>query len=101
MQEELDQILKKIYKNFFNTYLLEKIKQSSFLPTIGYFKNYSRNKEIITLLLTEEILISENLFQKAEKRKKQLQKLQQSKNRLQQKKASKITTRNYYSKISI
>ena len=60
VQEELDQILKKIYKNFFNTYLLEKIKQSSFLPTIGYFKNYSRNKEIITLLLTEEILISEN-----------------------------------------
>ena len=93
VQEELDQILKKIYKNFFNTYLLEKIKQSSFLPTIGYFKNYSRNKEIITLLLTEEILISENLFQKAEKRKKQLQKLQQSKNRLQQKKEQlEITT---------
>ena len=93
LQEELDKILKQIYQKFFQTYLLEKIKQSSFLPTLDYFKNYSRNKEIITLLLTEEILISENLFQKAEKRKKQLQKLQQSKNRLQQKKEQlEITT---------
>ena len=85
LQEELDKILKQIYQKFFQTYLLEKIKQSSFLPTLDYFKNYSRNKEIVNLLLTEEILISENLFQKAELRKKQLQKLQQAKNRLKKK----------------
>ncbi len=96
LKEELDKILEQIYQKFFHTYLLEKIKQSSFLPTLDYFKNYSRNKEIITLLLAEEISISEDLSQKAELRKKQLHKLQLAKNHLQQqKKQLEITTQKF------
>ena len=89
VQLELDKILEQVYQKFFLTYLLEKIKLSSFLPNLDYFKNYPRNKKIITLLLTEEILITEELFQKAESRKQQLQKLQIANNRLQQKKEQK------------
>ena len=55
VQLELDKILEQVYQKFFLTYLLEKIKLSSFLPNLDYFKNYPRNKKIITLLLTEEI----------------------------------------------
>ena len=97
VQLELDKILEQVYQKFFLTYLLEKIKLSSFLPNLDYFKNYPRNKKIITLLLTEEILITEELFQKAESRKQQLQKLQIANNRLQQKKRA---DKNYNSKIS-
>ena len=86
VQAELDKILEQVYQNFFLTYLLEKIKEFSFLPNLDYFKNYPRNKKIITLLLTEKILITEELFQKSDSRKQQLQKLQFAKNRLQQKK---------------
>ncbi len=93
VQTKLDGILKQIYQKFFHTYLLEKIQTSSFLPTLSYLQNYPRNKEIITLLLTEEILISEKLLQTAEFRKEQLQKLQLAKNKLQQKKKQiEITT---------
>ena len=96
VQLELDKILEQVYQKFFLTYLLEKIKLSSFLPNLDYFKNYPRNKKIITLLLTEEILITEELFQKAESRKQQLQKLQIANNRLQQKKEQiKITTQKF------
>ena len=70
VQAELDKILEQVYQNFFLTYLLEKIKEFSFLPNLDYFKNYPRNKKIITLLLTEKILITEELFQKSDSRKK-------------------------------
>ena len=95
VQLELDKILEQVYQKFFLTYLLEKIKLSSFLPNLDYFKNYPRNKKIITLLLTEEILITEELFQKAESRKQQLQKLQIAKPLAKQ---IKITSKIFFEK---
>ena len=83
VQLELDKILEQVYQKFFLTYLLEKIKLSSFLPNLDYFKNYPRNKKIITLLLTEEILITEEGdFKKLSTQKTTITKIANCNNRL-------------------